>query len=45
MLRLGGGTMRLVEQDGTVIAATGEWVVYNDTTAHLHRSTVNGLAV
>jgi len=35
MLRLGGGTVRVVEQDGTVITATGEVLEYSAETADM----------
>lgn len=35
MLRLGGGTARVVDLDGSVIEATGELIVYSAETAHM----------
>ena len=35
MLRLGGGNVRVVEQDGTVITATGEVLEYTAETADM----------
>ncbi len=35
MLRLGGGTARVVDLDGSVIEARGELIVYSAETAHL----------
>ena len=35
MLRLGGGTARLVDVDGSIIEATGEVIAYSAETAHL----------
>lgn len=35
MLRLGGGTARVVNLDGSVVEATGELIVYSAETAHM----------
>ncbi len=35
MLRLGGGTVRLTDTDGSIVEATGEVITYSTETAHL----------
>ena len=39
MLRLGGGTARLVDVDGSIVEATGEVITYSAETAHLFEET------
>ncbi|MCF6446097.1 Hint domain-containing protein [Nereida sp. MMG025] len=35
MLRLGGGTVRVVDVDGSIVEATGEVIAYSEQTAHM----------
>ena len=35
LLKLGGGTVRLVDEDGSVVSATGSWLYFSAETAHM----------